>query len=232
MARLITGWLYGRSSSEESSESRSRNDRGPSGCVTGPLATGEAGNSVAGVGRLGINAGSVGLSLLVPIDKRRIGAEIGASRAGFEVVFDLLSEPTALLILLRQFCLALPPVFAVRLVALVTLDVSPTVLTNIAPLSGVFGVRGAVGKGMASLALGYPRIGLVGMYGMEDAWESTMRMSSRRYLESFQWSSSHPAMLSSLCGHFIDELRVSPKAVMLFAVDNKFGLLTLKVFDI
>ena len=70
-----------------------------------------------------------------------MGADIGPSRAGFELVavFDRRRDPTALLILFRQFCLALPPVLEVRLDSLVTREPSVDVV-SVVPVSEVSGI--------------------------------------------------------------------------------------------
>jgi hypothetical protein len=107
-----------------------------------------------------------------------MGAEIGPSRAGFElaVVFDRRRDPTALLILLRQFCLALPPVLDIRFVLLVTREPSVDA-ANVEPVRGVSGPVGEAGLGdILKIDFGYPRIGLVGLNGME----SVVRMMASR----------------------------------------------------
>ena len=98
-----------------------------------------------------------------------MGADIGPSRAGFVVVFDRRSDPTALLILFRQFCLTRPPVLELRLNCLVTRAPPSIEVGNVDPVEGVSGDFGdiALGEGMLRFVLRYPRIGLVGLNGME-----------------------------------------------------------------
>jgi hypothetical protein len=78
-----------------------------------------------------------------------MGADIGPSRAGFKLaaVFDRRKDPTALLILVRQFCLALPPVLEVKFDCLVTREPSVDAV-------GVVPVRGVSGVSVGETALG------------------------------------------------------------------------------
>lgn len=82
-------------------------------------------------------------------------------------MFDRRSDPTALLILLRQLCLARPPVLDVRLVCLVTREPPSVEAVIVVPVIGVSGVCVSLGEGILKVDLGYPRIGLVGLNGME-----------------------------------------------------------------
>jgi hypothetical protein len=93
-------------------------------------------------------------------------------------VFDRRSDPTALLILLRQFCLARPPVLDVRLDCLVTREPPSVEADIVVPVRGVSGAFGDTAlEGILKVDLGYPRMGLVGLNGMEYCGNHGSRLS-------------------------------------------------------
>lgn len=93
---------------------------------------------------------------MVPSDSRLIGADIGPSRAGFEVavVFERRKDPTALLMLVRQFCLTLAPAFEAYLGCLMNLEAGSLSDLAFAFDSGsvVCEAETVVGEGMSTFA--------------------------------------------------------------------------------